>query len=378
MFIYRIERRRVIFYLFISCWLAVQTVYFSLTFTSIYKSPQLAYFKPMIGTGLAVAKASANVINLNSLLIILSMCRLSLDSLHRRVWFLDFIPWEFASQFHKLCSISIIAFSIVHAVAHYVNFVKLETSDLTNLGKLLFGSGFGITGHLLILSLLIIGITSYFKSVRRGNYELFWYLHRIIYFAYISLLSIHGSFCFIKLNTSNGIKCSKVNSWKWIIGPVLLYLFEQFCRTLRSFRKTIVSKVIAHPSQVLELQFKKPSMKFQQGQYVYICIPSVSYSQWHPFSITSIPQEGVISIHMRVCGDWTRKVSNIFGVDFQTDGTIVCLENDMNEPRVLIDGPFGDICSRIKYYKKVVLVGAGIGQTPFASVLKSLWYVEKY
>lgn len=42
--------------------------------------------------------------------------------------------------------------------------------------------------------------------------------------------------------------------------------------------------------------------------------------------------------------------------------------------RIAVDGPFGTASEDVFSYETVMLVGAGIGVTPFASVLKSVWY----
>ena len=47
-------------------------------------------------------------------------------------------------------------------------------------------------------------------------------------------------------------------------------------------------------------------------------------------------------------------------------------------PRVYIDGPFGSASEDVFKYEVAVLVGAGIGVTPFASILKSIWYRMSY
>lgn len=39
-----------------------------------------------------------------------------------------------------------------------------------------------------------------------------------------------------------------------------------------------------------------------------------------------------------------------------------------------VDGPFGTASEDVFRYEVVMLVGAGIGVTPFASILKSVWY----
>jgi hypothetical protein len=47
-------------------------------------------------------------------------------------------------------------------------------------------------------------------------------------------------------------------------------------------------------------------------------------------------------------------------------------------PRVYIDGPFGSASEDVFKFEVAVLVGAGIGVTPFASILKSIWYRMNY
>jgi NADPH oxidase 2 len=44
----------------------------------------------------------------------------------------------------------------------------------------------------------------------------------------------------------------------------------------------------------------------------------------------------------------------------------------------MIDGPFGSASEDFQKYEVAMLVGAGIGVTPFASILKSIWYRVNY
>jgi NADPH oxidase len=43
-------------------------------------------------------------------------------------------------------------------------------------------------------------------------------------------------------------------------------------------------------------------------------------------------------------------------------------------PLVMVDGPYGSASEDVFDYEVSVLVGAGIGVTPFASILKTIWY----
>ena len=60
-----------------------------------------------------------------------------------------------------------------------------------------------------------------------------------------------------------------------------------------------------HPSKVLEVQIKKESTNRRAGQYIFLNCPAVSYFQYHPFTLTSAPEEDYISVHIRIVGDWT-------------------------------------------------------------------------
>jgi len=68
---------------------------------------------------------------------------------------------------------------------------------------------------------------------------------------------------------------------------------------------TYISKLILHPSKVLEVQIKKENINPKAGQYIFISCPEISYLQYHPFTLTSAPEEGYVSVHMRIVGDWT-------------------------------------------------------------------------
>lgn len=42
--------------------------------------------------------------------------------------------------------------------------------------------------------------------------------------------------------------------------------------------------------------------------------------------------------------------------------------------RLAVDGPFGAAATDVFQYQISVCIAAGIGVTPFASILKSIWY----
>ncbi|NXM55743.1 NOX1 oxidase, partial [Illadopsis cleaveri] len=118
-------------------------------------------------------------------------------------------------------------------------------------------------------------------------------------------------------------------------------------------------QVVMHPARVLELQMQKKGFSMEVGQYIFVNCPAISPLEWHPFTLTSAPEEDFFSIHIRAAGDWTERLIDTF---------------QLETPRVEVDGPFGTASEDVFQYEVAMLVGAGIGVTPFASILKSIWY----
>ena len=87
-------------------------------------------------------------------------------------------------------------------------------------------------------------------------------------------------------------------------------------------------------------------------------------------------------MHIRVVGDFTKALAKVVGCDFESKGSDEEKSKDdvskvvgtfdkptINRmlPRIMVDGPFGSASEDFLKYETVLLVGAGIGVTPFAS-----------
>lgn len=148
---------------------------------------------------------------------------------------------------------------------------------------------------------------------------------------------------------------------------MFLYLCERLLRFIRYMQKVTYRKIVMRPSKTLELQLMKKGFKMEVGQYVFLNCPSISWLEWHPFTMTSAPEEDFLSVHIRSAGDWTEKL--IAMVEQLPEGA--------QGPKMGVDGPFGTASEDVFDYEVSMLVGAGIGVTPFASILKSIWYKFK-
>ena len=213
-----------------------------------------------------------------------------------------------------------------------------------------FASGPGATGWTMLICLGIILWFAYEKQLRRpnGGYERFWYAHHL-FIPFFCLWQSHGMFCMIQPDTPPYCNYNVVGVfWKYWLAGGIIYICERFLRLYRSRKQTYISKVIQHPSKVIELQIKKYDIKTKAGQYIFINCPEISYFQWHPFTLTSAPEEDYISVHVRVAGDFTTSLANRLGCNFDDDSKVINdgsadLNGTINKvlPRIMVDGPFG-------------------------------------
>ena len=58
---------------------------------------------------------------------------------------------------------------------------------------------------------------------------------------------------------------------------------------------SFVSSAVLLPTRVTHLVIKKPrNFDYQPGDYVFLNIPSIAKYEWHPFTISSAPEESGI------------------------------------------------------------------------------------
>ena len=101
---------------------------------------------------------------------------------------------------------------------------------------------------------------------------------------------------------------------------------------------------------------------------MFINCPQVSRFEWHPFTLTSCPQLEYCSVHVRLVGDWTSSFADICGCN--ADEPLASHQL----PLIAIDGPFGTASEDWVKYEVVVCACAGIGVTPFASILQDIFF----
>lgn len=253
----------------------------------------------------------------------------------------------------------------------------------------------GITGHVMLLCMLLMFTTAHVR-IRQQSYETFWYTHHL-FIPFLLALYTHATGCFVRDSVEAESPfagdpfwnhCLGYEGWRWELFAGVLYLAERLYREVRARRPAKIERVVRHPYDALEIQFAKPSMKYKAGQWALINIPAVSTTQWHPFTITSCPYDPYVSVHMRQIGDWTRAVGDALGAgpaqaaDFYDDDANphamyeIALDNGQVMPEIRVDGPYGAPAEDVFDNEIAVLIGTGIGVTPWASILKNIWHLR--
>ncbi|KAM6284630.1 NADPH oxidase 2 [Spheniscus humboldti] len=408
-------------------WLGLNVFLFWWYYLAYDIPPKFFYTRVLLGRALALARAPAACLNFNCMLILLPVCRNLLSFLRgssaccstrvRR-------QLDRNLTFHKMVAWMIALHTAIHTIAHlfnvewsvqarleekgtlaavlsslgdnphesYINFYRKTIGNPVGGLYVAFTYLAGLTGVIITLALILI-ITSSTKTIRRSYFEVFWYTHHLFVIFFIGLV-IHGAGRIVRGQTAESLAehnpeiCYKnfthwgkkgacpipqfagnpPMTWKWVVGPMFLYLCERLVRLWRSQQKVVITKVVIHPFKTIEVQMMKKGFKMEVGQYIFVKCPAVSKLEWHPFTLTSAPEEDYFSIHVRIVGDWTEGLFNACGCDKQE------FQEAWKLPKIAVDGPFGTASEDVFSYETVMLVGAGIGVTPFASVLKSVWY----
>lgn len=364
----------------------------------------------VMGYCACVDKGAAETLKLNMALVLLPVCRGTATWARNCAAIARVVPFDDSLCFHLVIAAGIVVAVGLHAVSQLAcGFPRLHAStgnaeyaqlfDLStpaaSYWRLLKGTE-GWTGVAMVV-LMSVAFTLATPRFRRSRVRLprplnrlltgfntFWYTHHLLAVAY-ALLVVHGHFLYLRTEWYNK------TTWMYLAVPVALYACERLLRALRSriWHQVKIRKVEVYPGNVLMLLFSKPrGFAYKSGQYIQINCPAVSALQWHPFYITSAPQDDYISVHIRTLGDWTSKLKTTFAMSLQppVDGTNkgILLQGPADDdassssmsksrfPKVLIDGPYGASVQDYKRFDVLLLIGLGIGAAPMISVIKDI------
>lgn len=243
------------------------------------------------------------------------------------VWILfTGLSFERALTWHKICAYLSVLIGAWHG------FVAYSVS---------------ISGIILTTCMGALGLLSLWP-IRRKFFEAFVRIHWVLFLVVIGVSFWHGA-----VEIAYGIALWVLNVF--LRALIVIYNYSK--------RKQVLA--VRLPSNVVRLTFLKEGFNYKAGQYCFICVPGVTCFEWHPFSLSSSPHENKVSIHIRVLGDWTKKL-------YDHIDTVKIIN-------VFIDGPYGSPSLDIDgmKYTHFLLVSGGIGITPMQSICNYLIYQSR-
>eukprot|EP01063_Lacrimia_lanifica_P003989 TRINITY_DN12227_c0_g1_i1.p1 TRINITY_DN12227_c0_g1~~TRINITY_DN12227_c0_g1_i1.p1 ORF type:complete len:795 (+),score=351.14 TRINITY_DN12227_c0_g1_i1:96-2480(+) len=291
--------------------------------------------------------------------------------------------WEKYLSFHIRMVLMIVALAFGHTVSHIINiiFMAYKTSDSVLMNEhynwccdkgsyfdrfpqlsseptffhILFLAVPGWSGIMLWSCLATFGYTARQKK-RAENHERFYYLHWVCIITWLIMLNVHGS--------TQVITAPKVFYWTIAFGGLLV--LEVLLRVWSRTEVEVYSAVVDPTTKWVALRLAKPkNFHYRTGAYAKICVPEISSTQYHPFTISSTPESEYVGFHIKADGDWTRMMSDL--MDARQD----------NFPKVILEGPYASAAEHVFEYDTVLLFSAGVGVTPYASILQTVHAIEK-
>ncbi|XP_052756784.1 NADPH oxidase 5 [Galleria mellonella] len=285
---------------------------FTLVNVGLFVSRLQEYWSAGVFTMLA--RACGQCLNFNCAWVLVLMLRRCMTQLRVRGAG-ALLPLDHHIYLHKLTGVLILLYSLLHTAMHLCNFSLIVVND-PNINAKNFTlyewllterpGRFGLvagcanpTGFALLVILLVMYVCSQPFIRRGGSFEVFYWTH-LLYVPFWLLLIFHGP-----------------NFWKWFVVPGTIYVAERIIRLawLKSERgNTYISSGILLPSRVTHLVVKRPPLfDFHAGDYVFVNIPAIAKYEWHPFTISSAPdQPDYIWLHIRGVGEWTNRLYSYF------------------------------------------------------------------
>lgn len=289
------------------------------------------------GPWIMLARGCGACLNFDGALVLIPVMRRILTWLRSR-WIGRFLPLDDALLIHRVVAYAIMLLGLVHTAAHLVNYSK----HAGIVSSLLYTSA-GRTGALLLLVSMVMLVFSLPRVRKSGRFELFYFAH-FSYVLWFALALLHGP-----------------RFWHYALVPLLAFGFEWAMKARQRVQTIPVAGYHGLSSGVTRLELPcPPEFGNRPGDYAFVRIPALARHEWHPFTISSAPGPK-LTFHIRSEGDWTTALRKLAD---RKDGPQSLAVN--------LIGPFGTASAHILESRHVVMIGAGIGVTPFASVLESL------
>jgi len=205
----------------------------------------------------------------------------------------------------------------------------------------------------------VICLGLFFSSlqwIRRNRFEWFFYLH----------------FLFIPYYVFGALHAPKFIPY--MIAAVVFYGLDRVIRLfwgfwpVKAFLRIKGKQYNDKEYSIIQVSFPKNTLAdftgaYKTGQYVFANFPQISLLEWHPFSISSGPDEITLELHIRSLGDHTKLIQE------KAEKSAVIW--------IRVDGPYGNLGLKLRRFPNIVLASGGIGMSPVIGIVKDLYRCGK-
>ena len=334
----RLLENRALLAAWLALWIAAHVAIVAATLAAGLRAPHRT--DPALLAGLALGRC----VTLDGALILLPVLRRALGRL-RATRLGRLVPIDDALALHRVVGHTLFALSLAHGAAYALAWAGGHRGQPAT--DLVAHTPHGATGLALGA---VFAVMWWFAraAVRRGSrFELFHATH-LLYAAWFALAFAH------------------VPRFALFAGlPLAAFALELAARGRRRSLPATVLSAEALRSGVTRLELERPpGFRHDAGDYVFLCVPGVARHEWHPFTLSSAPERPTLTVHVRSLGNWTAALRSHVEQRHLAGVTEPMLAH--------LDGPYGSPTAHIFESRFAVFIGAGIGVTPFASVLESL------
>ncbi|XP_062565366.1 NADPH oxidase 4-like isoform X1 [Armigeres subalbatus] len=402
-------------------WIGFNFVVFCKAFTNYHHDPEYYYLSKILGNGLCISRGTAPVLNLTMTLIALPVARtfnVLLNTLFGRWSIRALVLYlEKIKVLHITLGAGLIIVSVIHSIAHIINiinfvdnyddkFADINWASGRNDSKLrlLVATPTGFSGCVMLVSLFAIAYCSR-RPLRDRCYNSFRAAHHL-FLVFYGMMFYHPLSDIIKYQTNlrthpNGCDtiderifrndsvlqaiCSEQpkfsvaekRAWIWPLIGLSIYILDIFFRhvTAHSERQkvcTLQSHVL--PAQGIHLRLRFTSNKrilISAGQYILLQCPAISAIEWHPFTVVDFPTaiHNTVSLSIAVRGDWTQQLYDLVSIKERLKQNCAGVDA-LGKLHFLVDGPYPSAMTGMLKCKRIVYIGAGVGITPFAGLIR--------
>ncbi|KAF3794316.1 Ferric reduction oxidase 7 [Nymphaea thermarum] len=265
------------------------------------------------------------------------------------------IPFEHATRYHIwLGHVTMLLFTL-HGLCFIVSFalqgaLQNEIISWQDTDVSVFPGVISLSAGLLMWATSL-------SPVRKYYFELFFYTHQL-YIVFVIFFALHvGYFIF----------CAAA-------GAIFLFVLDRFLRFCQSRTTVDVLSAKCLPCEAIELTLSKPqNMTYSPLSFIFVQVRELSWSQWHPFSVSSSPLDGRLHLTVLIkgLGQWTQELrESILNVQKHPQMSMPYLHS--SKITAAVEGPYGHESPYYLQYENLILVAGGIGISPFIAILRDI------